>query len=256
MAETQVHDKRIELKYMLDPELSLKVRQWARDHLGVDAHCHDALSDHYDVHTLYLDTPQLDLFHRTGDVGKAKHRIRRYGDEATLWVETKRKQGNVVHKNRTAASEAEVMDRLTNPSDSTSWCGDWFSARISQRRLRPTIQVHYRRFARTSTIAGESLRLTIDSELQSSPATGWQVASTADHLNRDRHHAAHVEILELKFHNRMPPLFKELLRTFAIPATGFSKFRTGIDAWSLAADSTTCPSPAVPTMLDECFTNA
>ncbi|TWU55543.1 polyphosphate polymerase domain-containing protein [Rubripirellula reticaptiva] len=229
MTDNQIHDKRIELKYVLDAKLSLEVRQWAREHLGVDGHCNDALGDSYDVNTLYLDTAELDIFHRSSDFGKAKHRIRRYGDDSTLWVETKRKKANVVKKNRTATSEQEVESRLTDLSDQTAWCGDWFSDRVVQRQLQPTVQVHYRRFARTSILGGESLRLTIDSQLQASPIDGWNVASTSDVANHAKRMAiTSDEILELKFHNQMPHLFKELLRTFAIPATGFSKYRTAV----------------------------
>ncbi|MGB7325581.1 MAG: polyphosphate polymerase domain-containing protein [Rubripirellula sp.] len=229
MTDNQIHDKRIELKYVLDAKLSLEVRQWARQHLGVDGHCNDELGDSYDVNTLYLDTAELDIFCRSSDVGKAKHRIRRYGDDTTLWLETKRKKANVVKKNRTATSEQEVGSRLSELTDPTTWCGDWFSDRVAKRRLQPTVQVHYRRFARTSTLNGESLRLTIDSQLQASPIDGWNVASTSDAANHSKRMGITTdEILELKFHNQMPHLFKELLRTFAIPATGFSKYRTAV----------------------------
>ncbi len=229
MTEMQVQDQRIELKYLLDASLSLEVRGWAREHLGVDAHCNESLGDSYEVNTLYLDTPELDLFHRTREVGKAKHRIRRYGDEPTWWLETKRKRSNVVKKNRTATNGDEVVARLSNLADQAPWCGEWFASRILERRLQPTVQIHYRRFARTSTLDGESLRLTIDSHLQTSPAHGWHVAATSDSVNRClRMHATDTEVLELKFHNRMPYLFKELLRSFAIPATSFSKYRTAV----------------------------
>ncbi len=71
MSETLVHDKRIELKYMLDANLSVEVREWARQHLGVEGHCNDSFGDSYDANTLYLDTPEFDLFHRTGAVDAA-----------------------------------------------------------------------------------------------------------------------------------------------------------------------------------------
>ena len=235
MTETPIQDKRIEMKYMLDAKLSADVRQWAREHLGVDQHCSDSISDSYEVNTLYLDTPNFDLFNRTWVVGRSKHRIRRYGDESTLWVESKRKKGNVVRKNRTAASEAEVFSRLSAPSGETTWCGEWFSQRLYERQLQPAVQVYYRRFARTAVLDGESLRLTIDSHLQGSPACGWSVPSAAnsDQCFR-RLDAIDGEILELKFHNQMPHHFKELLRTFAIPATGFSKYRTAVEAAGVA----------------------
>jgi SPX domain protein involved in polyphosphate accumulation len=227
MIETQIHDRRIELKYVLDAKLSSDVRAWAREHLGVDSHCNASLDDSYDVTTLYLDTPELDLFHRTGTIGSTKHRVRRYGDETILWIETKSKKKNVVQKDRTATSEDECVTHLSDLENDSPWCGDWFTGRIIERRLQPTVQVHYRRFARMSTLGGESMRLTIDSQLQSSPANGWNIASTSEHSDpSQRLSAASAEVLELKFHRRMPHLFKELLREFPIPLASFSKYRT------------------------------
>ncbi len=236
MTEQHIQDKRIELKYLLDAHLAMEVRRWAREHLGVDAHCNPLLGDSYEVNTLYLDSPELDLYYRTPEIGRTKHRIRRYSDEATLWVETKRKRSNVVNKNRTATSEAELIAHLTetqsaydNPSN--GWCGDWFIDRLKERRLQPTVQVHYRRFARTSVLGGECLRLTIDSHLQASRAEGWNVGSSTDVNRCLRYSATDTEILELKFHNQMPHLFKDLLRAFSIPATKFSKYRTAVQCY-------------------------
>lgn len=246
MTTEQPTIQRIEMKFQLDASLSAQVRLWARDHLGVDENCSADSGDSYQISTLYLDTPELDLFHRAGVIGAAKHRIRRYGDEQTLWLETKRKKKMVVRKNRTAVFESDwqgaiaecsaagqPVESTCTPIDRPLWCGDWFVDRIVERRLQPAIQIAYRRFARAATLDGQSLRLTIDSHMTAGPIDGWNVthrvpnnfSSIADH-----------EILELKFHNQMPPLFKQLLRTFSIPATGFSKYRTGMSRRSGAAN--------------------
>ena len=236
-------DKRIELKYLLDEQLAQEVKAWARERLGCDPHCCESLVDSYDVHTLYLDTPTWDLYHRTGVVGSTKYRVRQYSHEKsnsheeTLWLECKRKKKDVVRKNRTAVPAMEAADRLSGqiPPDHTNWCGDWFLQRIADRGLRPAVQVHYRRFARTSTLEGESLRLTIDSHLQASPVSGWEDTLVRQHPNGElRKNVSPVQILELKFHNQMPWLFKELLRKFAIPASGFSKYRSAVDGCQLS----------------------
>ncbi len=256
MTASQVHNKRIELKYLLDTRLSLEVRQWACENLGVDGHCSECLGDSYEINTLYFDTPELSLFHRLSNAGKTKHRIRRYGDETTLWVETKRKKGNVVFKNRTASNESDVTGRLLNLGDDSPWCGDWFASRILERHLQPTIQVHYRRFARTSTLDGQGMRLTIDSRLQASPANSFNVASSSDKVNRElRTNAASVEILELKFQNSMPHLFKQLLRMFSIPATGFSKYRTAVSMYEMSPTGTVLPGKVKATS-EESLLNA
>ena len=255
MNDNLKQDIRIELKYVLDEPLAQRVKEWARQQLGVDPHCSASLVDSYDVHTLYLDTPELDLYHRTGVAGQSKHRIRRYGHEKMLWLESKRKKKDVVRKNRTVVSEEEVFQHLIvkaadaaegitacldSPSSSQHsgslpseqpqvWCGDWFNERMTERRLQPAIQVHYRRFARTATIHDENLRLTIDSQLQASRVDGWHDTLIANHPSHaSRFNLSPVHILELKFHNHMPLLFKELLSKFAIPAGGFSKFRTAV----------------------------
>ncbi|QDS94024.1 VTC domain protein [Roseimaritima multifibrata] len=283
--------QRIEMKFQLDADMSAQVKDWARDHLGVDENCNAAESDSYDIRTLYLDTPELDLFHRTRVIGLAKHRIRRYGNEQTLWVETKRKKKQIVRKNRTAVFESDLLARLSAPefaspkaidlqnangplsnvtrpkptseprgtlasnsmealtntaqvfSEETAadpWCGDWFLKRIAERRLQPAVQIGYRRFARTSMLNGENLRLTIDSHMSTGPVDDWKVSTGG--ARQDLAIGEH-EILELKFNNQMPALFKKLLRTFPIPATGFSKFRSGIVCRSLHQSETLTNEP-------------
>lgn len=220
--------KRIELKFRLDTGLSEQVRDWARDHLGVDENCEPDAGDTYNINTLYLDTPDMDIFHRTGRIGAAKHRVRRYGDEQTLWLETKRKKKMVVRKNRTAAFESDYLSRTAN-SAGDPWCGNWFLDRVAARGLEPAIQISYRRFARIATFKGVNMRLTIDSHMLARPIKGWHVGRDSD-TACDAIPFGDCEILELKFHEAMPLLFKQLLRTFAIPSTEFSKYRTAVAA--------------------------
>lgn len=237
-----MNDKRIELKYQLDPCLASEVKQWAREHLTADPNCESG--DSYDVNSLYLDTPQLDLFHQTGSIGHRKYRVRRYGCESKLWLESKSKKKNEVQKTRCVGSEDEVMntllelERASTRSDSadptTPALGDWFLKQAIKKQLRPTTQIHYRRFARMGSELGQNMRLTIDSQLHASPASGWDVASEEAGSDRtQRVKATGLEILELKFHRFMPHRFKELLREFPIPMTGFSKYRAAVRCWNL-----------------------
>lgn len=232
--------ERIELKFQLDAQRAQDVMGWARDHLGVDENCDPNGGDSYAIQTLYLDTPDRDLLHRTGVLGDAKHRIRRYGQEQVLWVETKKKKKMVVSKNRTAVFESDLVPRLASdamPSDGKSdpWCADWFVSRITDFQLEPAILIGYRRFARTSILGGEALRLTIDSQLTAAPIDRWNVSG----LESGRYQAfSDCQILELKFHNQMPWLFKELLRTFPIAATAFSKYRTAMHLRSTSREPT------------------
>ncbi|MCC9642807.1 polyphosphate polymerase domain-containing protein [Rhodopirellula sp. JC740] len=257
LASSVMKDKRIELKYQLEPCLAADVKQWAREHLAADPHCDSG--DTYDVNTLYLDSPDLDLFHETGVVGKKKYRIRRYGSESKLWLESKRKKKCEVNKTRVVGDETEIRNQLEHrlnterpcrllsieDSSSEEWFGDWFIAKTQLHRLQPTTQVHYQRFARMADASGQNIRLTIDSHLHASPARGWQVAREDDaHERAHRVQATEYEILELKFHRYMPHVFKELLRTFPIPVTGFSKYRAAVRCWNLDQAVPVCEAPA------------
>jgi hypothetical protein len=254
-------DKRIELKFVIDDQLTEEVKQWARHHLGVDSHCDSRWGDSYEVNTLYLDSPDFATYHRLKGIGECKHRLRRYGNEERIWLETKRKRKSVVQKNRMAIAQEEmgrlqeridwhqrsekVDGRLDKPStfhpsvssatEQHSWCGDWFADRIAERQLQPAVMVHYRRFARMSHIGEEDLRLTIDTHLGASPVNGWTVLPRTDVANSEQTIAS-GSILELKFHNVLPALFKQLLQQYPISAANFSKYRTAFSACCLPAD--------------------
>lgn len=228
--------KRIEMKFLLDEELSLQVQSWARDHLGIDQASSSDSGEPYNVNTLYLDTPQRDVLHETGRVGRTKHRIRRYGNESMLWVETKRKKKMVVRKNRTTLFESDFAPQRTPTADDPR-CDDWFVERLASRNLQPAVRLAYRRFARTSTINNQNIRLTIDSHMVAAPVDRWSVPKTSPFHRCQLMPFGLHQVLELKFTGVMPVLFKQLLQTFTIPASGFSKYRAAMNAIGAGSDA-------------------
>lgn len=232
MQQTPLRFKRIELKFLLTPELSSAIQDWSLNNMDADEFCRLSGQNHYDINTLYLDTPQHDLLHKTGVVGRTKHRIRRYGNDDQVWLETKRKKKMVVRKNRTAIPDLQLAEKLSLCDQiqdalpiQTDWQGDWFRKRVCDRSLEPAVQISYRRFARSAGPDQNSARLTIDSQMKARPSNGWTVTSAADDDQVEWEQISSREVLELKFHDVMPELFKNLLREFVIPATGFSKYR-------------------------------
>ncbi len=243
-------DKRIELKFMIDSVLAEQLRTWARCRLEIDTQASAAEpgNDVYRVSTLYLDTVNLDLFYRKGDASRTKHRLRRYGNEPQIWLETKKKIKSVVQKRRTRIDDSEldqlritprvaqlddapcaVAEREIQQGDGTGghawsdWSGDWFRQRIAARKLVPSAIVYYERFARVGDSSCGPLRFTIDRGLTGHPLHAWSVPASD---SKSPAKSGDVEILELKFHSIMPPIFKELLARFPLVATGFSKYRT------------------------------
>jgi len=227
-------DRRIELKYCVDPLQADQIRSWAMEHLQGDENCDPAIGNGYLVSTLYLDTPELDIFHRRGDVITGKHRIRRYGNETSLWLERKCKSNQVVRKQRCVVDEqliAAVAD-LPRDSDASATVGAvpptaiWFRDRIGKLQLAPTVAVQYLRFARVGTSSRGAVRLTIDQAICGTRADGWLVPSG---LADGAALLPDSQILELKFTEHLPAIFKSLLYEFRLRGTSFSKYRTSVE---------------------------
>lgn len=214
-----------ELKFLIDEDRAQRVIEWARKHLDRDPHAGGECGDVYDVNSLYLDTPNLDVFHRSELFKQQKYRLRRYGQESTLWMEVKKKRRGLVRKQRVAVDQGAVVQRLIEPAD-MEWEGAWFRARLDEQSLRPVSQVTYRRFARVGTTTNGTMRLTVDSNLTGCLAEGWQVSSGPlqgiSLLDGQR-------ILELKFQVVMPPLFQQLVMQELLLTTSFSKYRTSVE---------------------------
>ena len=58
-----------ELKFTLDAEKAGLVEHWARRHMAPDPHGDPALGGAYRIHSLYLDTPALDVYRARPAVG-------------------------------------------------------------------------------------------------------------------------------------------------------------------------------------------
>ncbi len=149
--------QRVELKFTIDPSLSQAIRQWSIDKMQRDDNNPDVESNSYSVASLYLDTPKLDIFHRTPRVTKTKHRLRQYGSTSSIYVETKKKSEDIVTKRRAmlTADEATHLfgDTFTfeqvksNPVVSESLLPrvGWFCDRVFQYDLIPSTFVRYER---------------------------------------------------------------------------------------------------------------
>ncbi len=233
MCAPPIDEQRIELKYPLDASLADQVRAWAREHLSPDTHCEPGSGDHYPVHTLYLDNDQWDLYRSSSAVDRSKQRVRRYGSSEQVWLETKSKSKDaVVTKQRFPLMLTDWQTQCQRlPQPWTVAGAEWFFDRILTQSLQPKVQVHYRRFARMLQTDHQTMRLTIDSQLEASlPSLDGSIGDTATANKRS---LGSIEILELKFNGVLPDLFKSLLTTFPLRAAGFSKYRNSIDAFDL-----------------------
>lgn len=218
-------DGAYELKFLIDENRADRIIEWARIHLSPDPHAGGAHGDGYHVNSLYLDTPGMDVFHRSELYQRRKYRLRRYGTDSKVWLEVKRKNKGLVRKQRVSIHESEIEHRVTGSIDS-QWDGAWFRQRLDEHGFRPVCQVTYRRFARIGTTVNGTMRLTVDDSLTGCLASGWQVP---DRPLEGVSLLQNQRILELKFQVVMPPIFRQLVEQEQLLTTSFSKYRTSVE---------------------------
>src|SRR4051794_22197189 len=96
-----------ELKFLLSRARAEQVEGWARQHLALDPHAEPALGDAYRVRSIYFDTEHFDVFHQSPSYKRRKFRLRRYGDEPGVYLESKAKSADKVAKRRTLVAMPE-----------------------------------------------------------------------------------------------------------------------------------------------------
>ncbi|MBI1915070.1 MAG: polyphosphate polymerase domain-containing protein [Planctomycetes bacterium] len=215
-----------ELKFLVEEELARAAQAWASGRLAPDPHGDPELDGAYHTTTLYLDTPTFDVFQRRPSFRRSKHRLRRYGTEANIYLERKIKNGDRVRKQRKAIPVEEVT-LLANPMSLVTWPGHWFHRRLLDRGLHPAALIAYERTAYIGAAVEGPLRLTLDRRLRGALAGEWAVPATEGGLPL----LTGRVILELKFRSALPVLFKELVQALRLSPCAVSKYRSCMSVW-------------------------
>ena len=211
-----------EIKFLVTPAVARDIRAWARLRLNADPHGEGASGDEYRTTSLYFDTPALDVFERRGSYGRAKYRVRRYGEAEFLFLERKMRTSALLAKRRTHIA-LDDLSLLDEPRFDGAWAGEWFHRRLQARRLAPACQVSYLRTARVAATPDGPARLTLDEDLRALPASGLTFSAEAGAAVLDQH-----VILELKYRAATPTLFKHLIEEFRLDPQPISKYRMAL----------------------------
>jgi hypothetical protein len=220
-----------ERKFLVTEEQAAKVAQWASLHLAPDPNAEARGDGLYRVTSLYLDTKELDVYHRRGSFGRAKYRLRRYDEANELFLERKCKVKGVVRKRRTLV-EPEQLPWAFSPISPADWPGKWFAKRAELRGLVPTCLVAYRRAALVKQDFHGQLRLTIDRDFVCAPAEG----SHHPRLSDGHRMFPGLGIIELKYRIAMPSLFKALVTEHGLIRAKASKYRMAIETCGIHPD--------------------
>jgi hypothetical protein len=208
-----------EIKFLLEPSLAPRILDWARTCLEADLHGTGPFGDEYDISSLYFDTSHFDVFRRRNSFGRAKYRVRRYGDGDVVFLERKLRKPGLLIKRRTVAPLA-ALEHLRAPDVPAAWGGAWFHKRLQVRRLRPVCEVAYHRTARTIETDDGVARMTLDRDLRVAPVADVRFGA-ADQLPFFEGQL----VLELKYRSRLPAIFRRLVEQFVLRTATASKYR-------------------------------
>jgi hypothetical protein len=219
-----------ELKFLLDDARAYEVEAWARQHLAPDPHGDPSLGGAYRTTSLYFDTPELDVYHRSALYKRRKFRVRCYGAAPWAFLERKSKWGDRVAKWRTAIPQEELAG-LAHPMSLVTWPGHWFHRRLLTRRLGPACQIVYQRTAYVGSCPEGPLRLTLDRRVHGILTDEWSLAPFEGGLPL----LTGQVILELKFRAALPAPFKEVIADLRLSPRSVSKYRLCREAWGAPA---------------------
>ena len=238
MAEDKMQQQRFELKYIIKEDVALAVRDFVGSYLEIDEYGATLPNFSYPVHSLYLDSDGLGLYHSTinGEKNRYKLRLRFYDHraEAPVFFEIKRRMNNIIAKQRGGVRRDAVdwllAGHLPEPAHLVSRDPRQlvflqnFGRLMQDMRARPKAHIAYLREAWISP-RDNSVRVTMDRDVKLEP-------KSAARLNLDMDKPVIVfgkeVILELKFTDRFPDWFRELVRVFGLMQCGAAKYVDGV----------------------------
>ena len=211
-----------EIKFMTDVSMRDSLIDWARKNLEPDGHGAGEHRDLYSTTSLYFETPTFDVYQRKGSFGRAKYRVRRYGDSDVVFLERKFRTARLLAKRRTTVPLQDI-ERIGDPNPDQSWHGYWFYRRINARKLRPLIQFSYDRIARVGTASHGPFRMTVDSNLHVLP-----MPTQAFLLGVGMPVLTDKCIVEMKYCMALPAILKGMVEDVKLEIQKVSKFRVGL----------------------------
>jgi SPX domain protein involved in polyphosphate accumulation len=249
MRDRMLHS-RFELKYHLAEEQAVRVRDFVQSHLDLDEFSAGKPNFSYSVHSLYLDSDDLKTYWATvnGNKNRFKLRLRYYTATPTspVFFEIKRRMDRTIHKDR-GAIRSELAPRLLAghfPEENQLLSDDarqlvalqLFAEHMQRLQAVPKVHVAYEREAYVSD--DDSHRVTIDRSIRAEPNLDGVIRTDMDAPISV--YPGHV-VLELKFTNRFPNWFRQLVETFDLMQGSAAKYVEGVS--QIGHAPLACPIP-------------
>lgn len=266
MAIDRMQTQRFELKYLLHEETALQVRDFVQCYLPIDEYGVGRPNLSYNVHSLYLDSDALTTYWDTinGNRNRYKLRIRFYSTDPSVpvYFEIKRRANSCIMKQRGGVKGTAMplllsgylpeADHLVSYTPKALTALNNFSRLMNQIQAKPKVHIAYQREAYANEPG--TVRVTLDRHVCSQANLDGKVDTkmkhphhsfllpeyaatdigaltrqcTTDYLN-DPPPPCYV-ILELKFNDRFPLWFRDLVRHFNLMQRGAAKYCASIQA--------------------------
>jgi hypothetical protein len=240
MATDRMQTQRFELKYLVGEEKAWAVRDFISFHLEPDEFAARCVDYTYPVHSLYLDSGDLETYQavQDGHKNRFKLRLRYYGDDdRTIFFEIKRRTNEVITKARAGVRREAVagllqgelpqFHHLTNPTAAELAALQEFCRLMRMLGATPRSHVAYRREAWMS-MRNNSMRVTFDRQVQCEPKFGPELTTG---IGRSVAPFQKNVILELKFADRMPNWCGDMVRSLNLVRGGAPKYALGV--WTM-----------------------
>lgn len=238
MTRGNLQHQRFEYKYVVTEDIAAGIRSFVSGYLELDPFGAKQPNRSYPVHSLYLDSDDLKLYQSTinGERNRYKLRLRFYENwpDAPVYFEIKRRNNNIIMKERCAVTReaaARVVDGLfpaeheivTKEPRNINGLHKFMELKTAID-ARPKTHVSYYREAWLQR-GTNAVRVTMDRDVRSEPVFDADFSTTF----RDPVRAfGEAVILELKFTDRFPHWFRELVRVFGLRQGSAAKYVEGL----------------------------
>ena len=234
MYRHKLQSNRFELKYLVSEGAARAAREFCSSYLTPDEYARPELGNAYQIHSLYLDSPGMDLCRAsmTGLKNRFKLRIRFYDEvpHHPVFFEIKSRLSDVVKKERAAVRRDRVLSilnyRWPDTSDLFEYDSESMASVENFCRLRDVLHadgclfVSYLREAYVSP-RDDQIRVTFDRKIQS----GMYGNSLGVQPFEARYQPQFPGVvLELKFCDRFPLWMRDLVQELNLQRVPLAKY--------------------------------
>ena len=232
--------QRFELKYLITEEVARSMREFVRPYLELHGFGRQISTLSYSNHSLYLDSSDLQLYWDVvnGNRNRYKLRLRYYDDDPVtpVFFEIKRRVDNGILKERGAvkrefvagllAGQLPELSHLVSCDPKPLAALQHFCRLVHHQEATPKAHVSYLREAWVSR-ADNSVRVTFDREVRINPHF-HPVLTTR--MEQPVLPWGKQVVMELKFTERFPDWFQDMVRLFNVVRCGVAKYAEGVAA--------------------------